>query len=196
MSDLDVLFPFAEVNLRGEVFRLRPLPLRMIPAFFRVAKAWDEAVSSGGHSLDMQRECEAYDLLGWTIGRTGAWCKMLPESAQLDLLAAAMAVNHDLFDHEDDETENPNLPKMTGPNVVRAKARRPDLDWGEAMARLISGGHSWSEIQEYTLPMIKVFLHGLMKVERDRHSQDVIASTFAMADGKATKKYLQDLTRD
>lgn len=194
MSDLDVLFPHAELRIRGEVFVLRPLPLKLLPVFFRVSKAWEDAIASGGHALDLHREMEAYDLLGWTLGKTGAWVRQLPEGIQLDILAAAMAINHDLFDGQDHEADT--LPKMTGPNIVRAKAKRPDMDWGEVIARLVAGGHSWSDLQNYTLKQIQLFAAGLAKIDRDNHISNVVSSTFAMADPKSTKKYISDLTRE
>lgn len=193
MSDLDILFPHSELRLGADVFTLRPLPLRLIPQFFRVAAAWEAAIASGGTVLDFRREVEAYDLLGYTISRAGSWVRSLPETVQYDVVAAAIAVNRDLFEEPDEEPSN--LPRMEGPNVVRARARKQELDWGEAVARLVSGGHSWTEIQEMTLPQIHLLLKGMAKVERDRHASDVVAAAFSMADGNATKKYLQELAR-
>ena len=61
---------------------------------------------------------------------------------------------------------------------------------------LLSVGHKWTDILDYTMPQFKAFCEAAEKAKRMDHAALIAAvATGAQGDGKGIKKTLDDLTK-
>ena len=43
-------------------------------------------------------------------------------------------------------------------------------EWGKIIARLIQSGHAWSEIENYTIPQLKLFAKYAQQIEQEKRA--------------------------
>lgn len=85
-----------------------------------------------------------------------------------------------------------NEPKRN--NRGRTVAQAKTEGWGKIIARLIQGGHSYSEIADYTLVQIKIFAKYAEELERERRGQMIIdLAVVKSGDSKSIKKSVNEL---
>ena len=68
------------------------------------------------------------------------------------------------------------------------------IGWADTAHQLISCGHTWADVQGYSLGQIQAFTAAVCTAERAQMRNAMIAARAAQAEGKDFKKLMKDLT--
>ena len=172
-ATLSALYPAVPLQLGGERVQLRPVVLSELPAVEQVLEGWRVLIATRGEVLPQEAWDTFLDLLAAAVGRTSLWVRQLPEEDLERLICHALAVNAELFEP-----------------AGEAKA---NISWGELVAKLVAAGHSRESVGEMTLAQAQIFLAEAYRLDRESLAFAITASSFSMADPKATERTVKRL---
>lgn len=175
-TTLSALFPAVPLLVGKELLSIRPIVLAELPAVERVMGGWRKLIASGGEQVDPEAWSEFMTLLAGACGRSTAWFGKLSEEDFEELVATVIAVNDEVLapgDQEGSET----------------------ITWARIFSKLVTAGHSFAAIQGMTLGQARALLSEAERESRDQLANEILASSFAMADGKAVKEATEGLRR-
>lgn len=174
-ASLSALFPAVPLVLGGERVQLRPVVLSELPAVEQVLEGWRVLVATRGEVLPQEAWETFLDLLAAAVGRSHLWVRQLQEEDFERLICHALAVNAELLE-----------PSSTG---------QANISWGELVAKLVAAGHSRDSVGGMTLAQAQIFLAEAYRLDREALASAITASSFAMADPKATERTVRRLHR-
>lgn len=176
MADLDLLDPPPLlVSAGGESFLVRPIKLRHLPAVVRalsglhITHDFDLVALMRDHGERVLAAASiAADIPLERLARFGA-------SEALDLVTAVLECNAAMFE----------------PLPEDAEGKR--LEWVDAIQRLVSAGHHYSDVLDYPVPLCRRFLAAINDAERALARADLMVARAAQATKEGFDAVLRSL---
>lgn len=188
MDELDRLFPPpAAFSIGGLAVRVAPLRVRQFAAMMRAMRPVQELFTLDTREVDIETLLQsgaAGEIIGIGLALEGGTVAGLDNDQRRAALAAVIGVNADFF--------FPDFPPPPG-EIDTEGEPVAEHTLADAFQRLISAGHLWSEIQDYTLGQIALFdaAAGRLRSERDRTA--LLSARAARGDAPVFKTMLQSL---
>ncbi|ODU49074.1 MAG: hypothetical protein ABS92_06785 [Thiobacillus sp. SCN 63-374] len=164
MDELDRLFPLpAALRIGDHAVRVEPLRVRQFAPMMRAMQPAQDLFRLDTRELDIDAlllDAAAAEIVAIGLGRDAAFVAGLDPDQRRAALAVVIGVNADFF-----------FPENPPPSEIDAAGEPlPERDLADVFQTLISAGHRWSEIQDYTLAQVALFdaAVGRLRGEHDR----------------------------
>lgn len=182
MNELDILFPFpAGLQVGGETIQVSPLRVCQFAPMMRAMRPVMAAFRIDSQEVDidaLMADPAALRIVAIGIGRDDSFVARLKRNQQLNALLLVLGANPDFF-----------FPDAAG-DIEEAGQ---DGALADAFQSLISSGHRWPDIQEYTLAQIGLFDAAAGRLRRDSDRKALLFSRAAWSDGALFKGLLDAL---
>lgn len=182
MNELDILFP-APVMLQvgDESIAVLPIPARRFASMMRAMQPVIEAFRFDSKEVDVDALMDnpaALRIVSIGIERDEAFVGRLKRHEQLNALLLVLGVNPDFFfpdvaDEADDDSH--------------------DTDFSDSFQRLVSAGHRWPDVQEYTLAQIRLFDAAAGRLTRGEQRIALLSARAAWSDASVYRGLLDAL---
>lgn len=182
MNELNILFP-APVMLQAgdEAIALLPIPARRFAPMMRAMQPVIEAFRLDTGEVDIDALMDnpaALQIIGIGIGRDDAFVARLKRNEQLHALLLVLGTNPEFF-----------FPEVAD----AADEASHDNDFSDTFQRLISAGHSWADIQEYSLAQIRLFDAAAGRLQRAEQRIGLLSARAAWSDASVYRGLLDAL---
>lgn len=182
MNELDILFP-APVMLQvgDESIPVLPLTAHQFAPMMRAIQPVIEAFRFDSKEVDVDALMDnpaALQIIGIGIERDVAFVARLKRNEQLNALLLVLGVNPDFF-----------FPEVAD----AADEASHDNDFSDTFQRLISAGHSWADIQGYTLAQIRLFDAAAGRLQRGAQRVALLSARAAWSDASVYRGLLDAL---
>lgn len=182
MNELDILFPFpASLQVGGETIQVTPLRVFQFAPMMRAMQPVMAAFRLDSEQVDidaLMADPAALRIVAIGIGRDDSFVARLKRNQQLNALLLVLGTNPDFF-----------FPETT--DDVGESGRGHELV--DAFQRLISAGHRWPDIQDYTLAQIRLFDDASAHLQRESDRMALLTARAAWTDAALFKSVLNEL---
>jgi hypothetical protein len=186
MNELDILFPAPVMLLAGgEQIPVAPLKVRQFAAMMRAMQPVMGAFRVDSKEVDIAALLDSPDALqivALGIGRGTQFVSLLGRNQQLNALLLVLGANPDFF--------FPDAPAAEDDDAENAKSVAGMAD---VFQRLVSAGHAWSEIQDYTLAQVRLFGATADRLAREGDRTALLTARAAWADAPVFKGLFEAL---
>lgn len=186
MNELDILFPAPVMLLAGgEQIQVAPLRVRQFAAMMRAIQPVIGAFRVDSQEVDVAALLDSPDtlqIIAAGIGRSTQFVSLLGRKQQLNALLLVLGANPDFF--------FPDAPAAGDDDAENAQSVAGLAD---VFQRLISAGHSWSEIQGYTLAQVRLFSASAGRLAREDDRTAMLTARAAWSDAPVFKGVLEAL---
>lgn len=185
MDELDRLFPAAvEIGVAGRTFSAAPLAVRQFAPMMRALQPVQPMFLQAAREVDLDAllaSPAAVDIIA-----IGLKCEMdfvlsLRSEERLAALLPVIAVNADFFFPEPAAEAGPEAETDFTTALV------------DAFQRLISAGHPWREVQDYTLAQVALFDAAIGRLRNDEGRTALLSARAAGAAAPVFKTMLKAL---
>lgn len=182
MNELDILFPLpASLQVGGETIPVAPLFVCQFAPMMRAMEPVMTAFHFDSKRVDIDAliaDPAALRIVAIGIGRDDSFVAGLTLDQQLNALLLVLGTNPDFF-----------FPDAAG-DVNEADRGHELVD---AFQRLISAGHRWPDIQQYTLAQIRLFGEASARLHRESDRMALLTARAAWTDSAVFKGVLNEL---
>lgn len=182
MNELDILFPFpADLQVGGETIPVTPLRVCQFAPMMRAMQPVMTAFRFDSQQVDidaLMKDPNALRIVALGIGRDDSFVAGLKRNQQLNALLLVLGTNPDFFFPE------------AADDVDEADRGHELVD---AFQRLISTGHRWPDIQDYTLAQIRIFGEASARLYRESDRMALLTARAAWTDSAVFKGVLNEL---
>ncbi len=188
MEELDRLFPVAvEIDLAGRRFAVSPLAVRQFAPMMRAMQPVQHVFRLDTREVDLDAllaSAAATEILAVALECEMDFLFSLDRGERLRAMATVLACNPDFF--------FPDLPPEADPES-ETDATVASRSLADAFQRLISAGHRWGDVQDYTLAQIALFDAAIVRLRCEGERTALLSARAAWGDAPVFKAMLKAL---